>query len=118
MTPRQVVERWVERFNAGDAAGLAALYAEDAVNHQVVREPVVGRAAIQAMFEAEFAAAPMRCDPVAIHEAREVIALEWRDPVGVAGCGFFTVRRGVIIFQRGYWDRQSFAEAHAPKNSG
>jgi ketosteroid isomerase-like protein len=46
MTPRQVVEEWVRRFNAADAAGLAALYHDDAVNHQVVQEPVRGRAAI------------------------------------------------------------------------
>jgi uncharacterized protein (TIGR02246 family) len=76
MTPRQVVEAWVERFNAADVAGLAALYHEDAVNHQVVQEPVRGRAAIRAMFEREFAAAAMTCIVEAIHEAGEVAALE------------------------------------------
>jgi ketosteroid isomerase-like protein len=30
MSTRQTVETWVERFNASDAAGIAALYAEDA----------------------------------------------------------------------------------------
>ncbi len=59
MTPRELVETWVERFNAGDAKGLAELYAEDAVNHQVTQEPVAGHAAIRAMFEREFAAAPV-----------------------------------------------------------
>jgi ketosteroid isomerase-like protein len=39
VTSRQLVERWVERFNAGDADGLAALYHDDAVNHEVVRRP-------------------------------------------------------------------------------
>jgi ketosteroid isomerase-like protein len=115
MGPRQVVELWVERFNAGDADGLASLYAEDAVNHQVVREPVAGRGAIRDMFATEFAAAPMHCIVEAIHEAGEVVALEWRDPAGVRGCGFFTVRGGTIVFQRGYWDRQSFAEAHGAR---
>lgn len=28
--PRQVVEAWVEAFNRGDAAALAAMYREDA----------------------------------------------------------------------------------------
>ena len=112
MTPRQLVERWVERFNAGDAAGLAALYHEDAVNHQVVQDPVEGRAAIQAMFEREFAAADMVCIVEAIHEAGDVAALEWRDPLGLRGCGFFTVRDGRIAFQRGYWDRLSFLKLH------
>lgn len=108
MTPKALVETWVARFNAGDAAGLAALYAEDAVNHQVVQDPVVGRAAIQAMFERDFAAAEMVCLVEAIHEAGEVAILEWRDPLGLRGCGFFTVRDGRIVFQRGYWDRLSF----------
>lgn len=112
MSPRAVVERWVERFNAGDAAGLGALYHEDAVNHQVTQAPVAGRAAIEAMFAREFAAAEMTCIPEAIHEAGEVVALEWRDPLGLRGCGFFTVRAGRIAFQRGYWDKLSFLKLH------
>lgn len=112
MTPRDVVETWVVRFNAGDADGLAALYAPDAVNHQVVQEPVVGRAAIREMFAREFATAEMVCIVEATHEAGEVAALEWRDPLGLRGCGFFTVRDGLIVFQRGYWDRLSFLKLH------
>jgi limonene-1,2-epoxide hydrolase len=111
-SPRQVVETWVARFNAADAAGLAELYHEDAVNHQVTQAPVEGRAAIRAMFEAEFAAADMCCLIEAIHEAGEVAALEWRDPLGLRGCGFFTVRAGRIAFQRGYWDKLSFLKLH------
>jgi limonene-1,2-epoxide hydrolase len=112
VTPRQVVEAWIERFNAGDADGLATLYHEDAVNHQVVQAPIEGRAAILAMFEREFAAAEMTCIPEAIHEAGDVVALEWRDPLGLRGCGFFTVTGGRIAFQRGYWDKLSFLRMH------
>jgi len=112
MSPREVVERWVERFNAADAAGLADLYHADAVNHQVTQEPVEGRAAIRAMFEREFAAAEMTCVVEAIHEAGDVIALEWLDPKGLRGCGFFTVRDGCIAFQRGYWNKLSFLKLH------
>jgi ketosteroid isomerase-like protein len=112
MTPREVVETLVERFNAGDVAGLVELYHEDAVNHQVTQEPVEGREAIRAMFEREFAAAEMVCIPEAIHEAGDVAALEWRDPLGLRGCGFFTVRDGRIAFQRGYWDKLSFLRLH------
>ena len=43
MEPRELVERWVSAFNRGDADAIADFYAEDAVNHQVVREPVIGR---------------------------------------------------------------------------
>jgi hypothetical protein len=116
MTPREVVEEWVRRFNAGDAGTLADLYAENAVNHQVVQEPVVGKAAIRAMFLREFAAAKMTCIPEFIHEAGDVAILEWSDPLGLRGCGFFTVKGNVIVFQRGYWDRQSFREKHGLRN--
>lgn len=108
MSPRQVLERWMDRFNAGDAEALALLYHPDAVNHQVTQDPVAGREAIRAMFVREFAAAEMTCIVEAIHEAGEVVALEWRDPLGLRGCGFFTVRDGLIVFQRGYWDKLSF----------
>src|SRR6185295_10723816 len=104
MSPKEVVEAWVNRFNAEDAAGLAELYHSDAVNHQVTQTPISGRENIRAKFEREFAAADMACIPEALHEAGEVVALEWKDPLGLRGCGFFTVRDGRIAFQRGYWD--------------
>jgi hypothetical protein len=112
MTPRAVLEKWISRFNSADAEGLASLYAPDAVNHQVALQPVMGRTAIKEMFVREFAAAKMVCIPEAIHEAGEVVALEWKDPLGLRGCGFFTVRDGLIVFQRGYWDRLSFLKLH------
>jgi ketosteroid isomerase-like protein len=73
MSPREVVERWVERFNAADADGWADLYQRDAVNHQVTQAPVEGRDAIRAMFEREFASADMTCIVEAIHEAGDVL---------------------------------------------
>ena len=94
MTPKEVVERWVELFNAADADGLAALYLDDGVNHQVAESPVDGRDAIREMFAREFSAAEMTCIPEVIHEAGDVAILEWRDPLGLRGCGFFTVRDG------------------------
>tara|TARA_R110000782_G_scaffold78276_6_gene155300 strand:+ start:59225 stop:59584 length:360 start_codon:yes stop_codon:yes gene_type:complete len=119
MTPKHLVEVWVERFNAGDIAALAALYHEDAINHQVPQDPVQGRAAIRAMFEKEFAAADMVCIVEAIHDAGEVVALEWRDPLGLRGCGFFTIRDSRIVFQRGYWDKLSFLKLRdLPVESG
>jgi hypothetical protein len=42
MTPKQTVQQWVEFFNASDIEGLTGLYAVDAVNHQVVIEPLNG----------------------------------------------------------------------------
>jgi ketosteroid isomerase-like protein len=108
MRPRELVQAWVEAFNRADADEVAAFYAEDATNHQVAESPVVGRTAIQAMFAREFAAAEMVCIPEHILEDGEWAILEWRDPKGLRGCGFFQVRDGKIRFQRGYWDKLSF----------
>ncbi len=112
MGPRAVVEAWVAAFNAGDADALAALYAPDAVNHQVAEAPVEGREAIRAMFAREFAAAEMTCMVEQVMEDGEWAALEWRDPLGLRGCGFFHVVDGRIAFQRGYWDKLSFLRQH------
>lgn len=48
-----VVRERIDCFNAADVDGLMTLYAEDAVNHQVVMEPLEGCEAIRAMFEVE-----------------------------------------------------------------
>jgi hypothetical protein len=112
MTPREVVEEWVRRFNSGDADALAELYRDDATNHQVVQEPVVGKAAIREMFRREFATTEMTCIPVMIHEAGKVAILEWKDPLDLRGCGFFTIEGDRIAFQRGYWDRLSFLKKY------
>jgi ketosteroid isomerase-like protein len=60
-TPEEIVQAWVQAFNRADVDALSALYADDAITHQVVREPVRGRAAIRDMFEREFAEAEMTC---------------------------------------------------------
>ena len=112
MTPRALLEKWIALFNAADVDGLASLYSQDAINHQVALEPLQGREAIRAMFHREFASATMVCIVEAIHEAGDVIALEWRDPLGLRGCGFFTIKDGLITFQRGYWDKLSFLRIH------
>lgn len=110
--PRAVVEAWVDAFNRADAEALAALYAEDAVNHQVNQAPIEGRAAIRQMFAREFAAAEMVCIRENLFEDGEWAILEWRDPLGLRGCGFFRVIDGKIRFQRGYWDRLTFLRQH------
>ena len=110
--PKTVVAAWVEAFNRKDVEALAALYAEDAVNHQVAEAPVEGREAIRAMFAAGFAAAEMVCIVENLFEDGEWAILEWRDPLGLRGCGFFHVVDGRIRFQRGYWDKLSFLRQH------
>ncbi len=112
MSPRQCVESWLFAFNSGDVDRLVSLYADTAVNHQVAEEPVVGRDAIKGMFAKEFAATTMVCLPEHIFEDGEWAILEWKDPQGLRGCGFFHVRGGKIILQRGYWDKLSFLRLH------
>jgi limonene-1,2-epoxide hydrolase len=111
-SPRSVVSAWVAAFNRQDVDALAAMYAEDAVNHQVAEAPVVGREAIRAMFAAGFAAADMGCLIENLFEDGEWAILEWRDPLGLRGCGFFHVIEGRIVFQRGYWDKLTFLRQH------
>lgn len=108
MKPRHLVQAWVEAFNRADVDALASFYTEEAVNHQVAESPVVGRDAIRAMFVSGFAAADMVCIVENIFEEGEWAILEWRDPLGLRGCGFFHVVNGKIRFQRGYWDKLSF----------
>ncbi|MCX6138939.1 MAG: nuclear transport factor 2 family protein [Ignavibacteriales bacterium] len=108
MTPAEIVKKWVDRFNAADVEGLAALYAVEAVNYQVVAEPLKGREEIKKLFEVEFGRAKMVCMPEMIHEAGDWAILEWRDPLGLRGCGFFQVKNDLIVFQRGYFDQLTF----------
>ena len=108
MQPKSLVQAWVEAFNRADVEALAAFYAEDAINHQVVQSPLEGRAAIRQMFVDGFARAKMHCIVENLFQDGEWAMLEWRDPLGLRGCGFFKVVGGEIAFQRGYFDQLSF----------
>jgi limonene-1,2-epoxide hydrolase len=108
MRPKEVVRAFVAAFNRADADALADLYAENAINHQVAESPVEGREAIRRMFAGSFASAKMVCIVENLFEDGEWAIMEWRDPLGLRGCGFFHVVDGKIVFQRGYWDKLSF----------
>lgn len=112
LRPKEVVQLWVAAFNAGDADAIAVLYHADAVNHQVSNAPVTGRAAILQMFTEEFSSAKMVCITENLFEDGQWAILEWRDPLGLRGCGFFQVVNEKILFQRGYWDKLSFLKQH------
>lgn len=112
MRPKEVVKAWIDAFNRGDVDEIAGFYTEDAVNHQVANEPVAGREAIRAMFQREFADAKMVCMVENLFEDGDWAILEWRDPLGMRGCGFFRIENEKIAFQRGYWDKLSFLKLH------
>jgi limonene-1,2-epoxide hydrolase len=108
MTPKEVVLRWVQCFNKADIDGICCLYNAAAINHQVVTKPLEGVQAIRSLFEIEFARAEMHCIIELIHEAGEWAILEWSDPAGLRGCGFFHIIDSEIVFQRGYFDQLTF----------
>lgn len=112
LTPKQILQQWVEAFNQADVNKLAALYAENAINHQVANEPIEGKAAIKAVLAQEFATADMVCIVENMFEDGEWAIMEWKDPKGFRGCGFFHIVNGLIVLQRGYWDKLSFLKAN------
>lgn len=113
MSPKQILQRWVELFNSYDYDGLAALYHPDCINHQLPTGEFKGRETIRAMFREEFSKYDMVCLVENIFEDGNVGILEWKDPKGLRGCGFFWIKDDQIVFQRGYWDRLSFMEQQA-----
>ncbi len=112
MRPRDLVLKWVEAFNRVDLDAIVSFYAKDAINHQVANQPIVGRDSIRSMFEEEFASADMTCIIENIFEEGEWAILEWKDPLGLRGCGFFQIKDDKIHLQRGYWDKLSFLKLH------
>lgn len=65
------------------------------------------------MFTSEFSDTEMVCIVENIFQDNEWAILEWKDPIGLRGCGLFHVVDGLIVFQRGYWDKLSFLQAHS-----
>ena len=112
MRHKKIVKQWVDAFNNADANSIAELYAEEAINHQVTSTPVEGKNAIKSMFASEFSQAEMTCIVDNIFEDGDWVILEWKDPLGLRGCGFFQFQNDKIIFQRGYWDKLSFLRMH------
>lgn len=112
MKPKEILLQWINAFNNSDPETISALYDDNAVNHQVADDPVIGRTAIKQMFENEFSQAEMICIIENIFEDGEWVILEWKDPLGLRGCGFFHIINDKIVFQRGYWDKLSFLKQH------
>ena len=99
MTPKELIQKWVDLFNDGDALAISELYHIDGVNHQVANEPVEGKEAISEMFRREFKAADMTCIVENLFEDGEWAILEWKDPLGLRGCGFFMLSMEKLNFK-------------------
>ena len=112
LRPKEVVCKWVDAFNNHDVEAITSLYHKNATNHQVTNEPVVGIEAIHAMFYRRICNSRYDSYCGNIFEDGQWAILEWKDPLGLRGCGFFHVVNGKILFQRGYWDKLSFLKQH------
>ncbi len=118
MDSLELIKKWVDRFNAGDAHGLSELYAPDAVNHQMPLGVRKGRESIKARFEEEFSEAKMHCQVIQFIQENDWVVLEWKDPNGLQGCGFFRIQNGQIQTQRGYWDSLRFQKSQGKDRQG
>jgi len=112
MKPKDILLKWVDAFNNADVCAIANLYDDNAVNHQVANMPIKGKQAIKEMFRSEFSIAKMVCIVENIFEDGDWVIMEWRDPLGLHGCGFFQIINEKIVHQRGYWDKLSFLKMH------
>jgi limonene-1,2-epoxide hydrolase len=110
MKPKELLEKWIALFNQKDVEGISDLYSDDSVNHQTPLGIVKGKDNIRNMFKEEFGRYEMVCIIENIFEDGNVGILEWKDPNGLRGCGFFWFENNLITYQRGYWDKLSFME--------
>jgi hypothetical protein len=60
------------------------------------------------MLAREFEQADMVCEIENLFQDGNWAILEWKDPNGLRGCGFFEVAGGRIVCQRAYFDELSF----------
>ena len=87
LRPKDVVCMWVDAFNQHDADAIAALYHDEAVNHQVANEPVEGAAAIREI--------------LGLRPIREFD--QWMERMGLSENGKLTSRAGdpTIFLEKG-----------------
>jgi hypothetical protein len=81
------------------------------VNHQIPRQPVVGRAAIEDFQRQTCAGGPLTCTPINL--VIEGTGQRWSGPTRTAFADVaFRVRDGLIARQRGYWDSAQLRAVH------
>lgn len=112
MSPKEVVQQWMDAYNANDASAIAALYTDFATNHPTYTTPVVGRSAICEWYAAHFADKEAMCISDNLFEDGEWAVLESYDHKGFRSCGIFHVIEGLIVFQRSYGDQLSYQRLH------
>ena len=113
--PEDLTRLFVERANAGDAAGLAALYEEDAVMAYPPGGQTVGRAAIQELWAQILAHAPhFEPEPPLPTLVSGDIALTSTPPSDGAGARAQVVRRQADGTWLRLLDQPEFATPQQP----
>jgi limonene-1,2-epoxide hydrolase len=64
------------------------------------------------MFATDLVNFEMTCIVENLFQNDEWAMLEWKEPNGLRGCGFFHTQNNKIVFQRGYFDKLSFLQLH------
>lgn len=114
--PWRVVERMLAGWHALDAAAVIDWFADDAVMHNMMMEPLEGKAAIRGLLDMFFAKAEkVEMEIVSRAVAGSTVMIERRDHFvwnGRAGMlpvvGVFEVRDGLIRSWREYFDRPTY----------
>jgi steroid delta-isomerase-like uncharacterized protein len=126
LNSKELLQKWIDAFQRRDLEAVVACYAPEAVNFQVAAgAPAEGREQIArdtAEFFQGFPDAWSRVENLIADGDRA--AWEWigggtfagefygAAPTGksfeIRGCGFFQFRDGLIVYQRGYWDKLSW----------
>jgi steroid delta-isomerase-like uncharacterized protein len=123
---KELLQNWIEAFQARDLESVVNCYAEKAVNFQIAAgEPSVGIKQIETDTAEFFKGFPDAWSRVEnLMSDGDWAAWEWigggtflgefygNSPTGksfeIRGCGFFQFKDEKIILQRGYWDKVSW----------
>ncbi len=114
--PSAVVDQMLAGWHALDAEAVIACFADDAVMHNMMMEPLVGKAAIRGLLDMFFAKAEkVEMELVSRAVSGDTVILERRDHFIWAGrsgvlpvVGVFEVRAGLIRSWREYFDRATY----------
>lgn len=114
--PHEVVQAMLAGWHALDPAAVIACFAEDAVMHNMMMEPLEGKAAIRGLLDMFFAKAEkVEMELISCAVAGETVIVERRDHFIWAGrsgvlpvVGVFEVRDGLICAWREYFDRATY----------
>jgi steroid delta-isomerase-like uncharacterized protein len=129
--PAQLVQRWIEAFNAHDAQRIVALYAEDAELYDSgMRRVRRGKAEITRWFTLRFQQMPgiqylpgnffLRENEAVISwiaqgKTPALLRQRWLSrPFQVEGVSVFRIQPDVIVWQHGYYDHLHVAESVLP----